>query len=289
MRIDAHQHFWNYQPVRDAWITEEMSILRRDYGPEDLRADLRANGFDGSIAVQADQSEEETRFLLELAARHPLIVGVVGWIDLAAPDIEERLASFRSFEKLCGFRHIVQSEPDERFMLRAEFRRGIGCLSRFGFSYDILIYARQLPAAIKLAESYPNQRFVLDHIAKPEIKARKLEPWATQIRELAALPNVFCKLSGLATEADWKNWKADDCRPYLEVAWDCFGADRLMFGSDWPVCLLAGGYARAYSLVAEFLASQSAEEHGVFGVNAARFYDVKSRGMENAREHGSAA
>lgn len=290
MRIDAHQHFWNYQPVRDAWITEEMAILRRDYRPEDLRAELCANGFDGSIAVQASQSEEETRFLLDLAARHPFIVGVVGWVDLAAPDSEERLASFRSFEKLRGFRHIVQSEPDDDFMLRAEFRRGIGCLSRFGFSYDILIYARQLPAAIKLARSYPEQRFVLDHIAKPEIKARKLEPWASRMRELAALPNVFCKLSGLVTEADWKNWNPDDCRLYLEVAWDCFGADRLMFGSDWPVCLLAGGYAQAYRLVAEFLASHSAEEQDrVFGINAARFYGVENRGMKHAREHGSAA
>jgi len=290
MRIDAHQHFWNYEAVRDAWITEEMSILRRDYGPEDLRAELRVNGFDGSIAVQADQSEEETRFLLELAARHPFVVGVVGWVDLAAADIEERLANFRSFEKLCGFRHIVQSEPDDNFMLRAEFRRGIGCLSQFGFSYDILIYPRQLPAAIKMVASHPDQKFVLDHIAKPEIKARKLEPWTAQMRELAALPNVFCKLSGLITEADWKNWKADDCRPYLEVAWDCFGADRLMFGSDWPVCLLAGSYARAYSLVAEFMAGRLPEEQGrVFGTNAARFYGIKSRGMEHAREHGSSA
>ena len=290
MRIDAHQHFWNYEPLRDAWITDEMSILRRNYCPEDLRSEMRASGFEGSIAVQADQSESETRFLLDLATRHPFIVGVVGWVDLAAPNIEERLTNFRSFEKLRGFRHIVQSEPDDQFLLRAEFRRGISCLSRFGFSYDILIYARQLPAAIKLAASHPDQRFVLDHIAKPEIKARKLEPWASQMRELAALPNVFCKLSGLVTEADWKDWKPDDCRPYLEIAWDCFSADRLMFGSDWPVCLLAGSYARSYSLVADFLADRLAEEQDkVFGINAARFYGVKSGGMGDAREHGSAA
>lgn len=277
MRIDAHQHFWNYDPARDTWITDGMSVLRKDYRPEDLHSELRANGFDGSIAVQADQSEAETEFLLCLAERYPFITGVVGWTDLAAPDIEERLAKLRSHEKLRGFRHIVQSEPDDQFMLRAEFRRGIGCLSRFGFTYDILIYARQLPAAVKLVASHPDQKFVLDHIAKPEIKARKAGPWAAHMRELAAHPNVFCKLSGLITEADWEHWKPADLWPYLEVAWESFGADRLMYGSDWPVCLLAGSYTQVYQLVADFLSDRSAEQQEkIFGTNAARFYGLKN-------------
>lgn len=277
MRIDAHQHFWNYDAARDTWITDDMSVLREDYCPEQLHSELRANGFDGSIAVQADQSEAETRFLLGLAERYPFLLGVVGWIDLTAPDIEERLAKLRSHEKLCGFRHIVQSEPDDQFMLRAEFRRGIGCLSRFGFTYDILIYPRQLPAAVKLVASYPRQKFVLDHIAKPEMKIRKMEPWAAHMRELASYPNVFCKLSGLITEVDWGNWKPDDIRPYFEVAWECFGPDRLMFGSDWPVCLLAGDYTRTYGLISEFLAGRSTEQQEkIFGSNAARFYGLKN-------------
>lgn len=277
MRIDAHQHFWNYDAARDTWITDDMSVLRKDYCPEELHPELRANGFDGSIAVQADQSEAETRFLLGLAERYPFLLGVVGWTDLTAPDVEERLAKLRSHEKLCGFRHIVQSEPDDQFMLRAEFRRGIGCLSRFGFTYDILIYPRQLPATVKLVATYPRQKFVLDHIAKPEMKIRKMEPWAARMRELASYPNVFCKLSGLITEVDWGNWKPDDIRPYLEVAWECFGADRLMFGSDWPVCLLAGDYTRTYGLISEFLSDRSAEQQEkIFGRNAARFYGLKN-------------
>lgn len=277
MRIDAHQHFWNYDSARDTWITDEMSVLRKDYGPEDLRLELSANGFDGSIAVQADQSETETLFLLGLAEQFPSIFGVVGWIDLTAPDIEGRLASFHTCEKLVGFRHIVQSEPDDQFMLRAEFRRGISCLSRFGFTYDILIYPKQLPSAVKLAASHPAQTFVLDHMAKPEISSRKLEPWATHIRELSSFPNVFCKVSGLVTEADWNHWQAADFKPYLEVIFESFGTDRLIFGSDWPVCLLAASYGRVRQLIEEFLASRpAAEQEKVLGTNAVRCYGLKN-------------
>lgn len=277
MRIDAHQHFWNYDSARDTWITDEMSVLKKDYLPGDLRPDLSANGFDGSIAVQADQSEQETRFLLGLAEQHPFIAGVVGWVDLTAPDVEERLASFGACEKLRGFRHIVQSEPDDQFMLRAEFRRGISCLSRFGFTYDLLIYPRQLPAAVRLAADHPTQKFVLDHIAKPEIRTRRLEPWATHVRQLASLPNVFCKVSGLVTEADWNNWQPADFKPYLEVVFESFGTDRLMFGSDWPVCLLGGSYAQVRQVIAEFLTNCSTREQDkIFGINAARCYGLKN-------------
>lgn len=277
MRIDAHQHFWIYEPSRHSWISDQMSVLKRDFLPGDLLPELAANGFDGSIAVQADQSEEETRFLLDLAEHQPALFGVVGWIDLTAPDIEERLASFLRFEKLCGFRHIVQSEPDDQFMLRADFRRGIRALSGFDFSYDILVYPRHLPAAIELAASLPDQRFVLDHLAKPGIKTRMFEPWAKHIRELASCPNVFCKLSGMVTEADWTVWKPDDFRTYLDVAFECFGTDRLMFGSDWPVCLLAGTYGQVRQIVAEFVGNRSAsEQEKIFGANAARFYSLKN-------------
>jgi L-fuconolactonase len=275
MRIDAHQHFWNHDPSRDSWITDDMSVLRRNFLPTDLLPKLRQNKIDGTIAVQVVQSESETRFLLSLAEQHSFIVGVVGWIDLAAPSIEERLAFFRNFEKLCGFRHIVQAEPDE-FMFRADFRRGIAALARFGFTYDILIYPKQLPAAVELAASYPEQKFVLDHLAKPEVRSAKIRDWERQIRQLAACPNVFCKLSGLITEADWTSWQPEDFKEYLDIAFEAFGTQRLMFGSDWPVCLLAGNYTKAVQLVSSYIESLSKKtKDAIFGGNAAQFYGLK--------------
>lgn len=278
MRIDAHQHFWNYQPVRDSWITEKMAALKRDFLPSDLMADLRASGIEGSIAVQADPSEEETQFLLGLAEDYPEIVGVVGWTDLAAPKVADRLARWRKSPLVCGFRHIVQAEPDDRFVLRADFRRGISSLAAFDFTYDILIYPRQLPAVIELAAAYPQQRFVLDHLAKPDIRSGKLQPWARLMLELGAAENVFCKLSGLITEARWTLWKPGDFKPYLDVAFESFGWQRLMFGSDWPVCLLAGTYAQVVELVSSYLRGRPREEQvAIFGDNAARFYRLKAR------------
>jgi L-fuconolactonase len=275
MRIDSHQHFWLYDPGRDGWITDEMAVLKRDFLPEDLIPELRFNDIAQSIAVQADQSEKETRFLLELAEKHPEIAGVVGWVDLSAENIEERLEYFSRFPKLRGFRHILQAESDDRFMMRKEFLRGISCLGGYHFTYDILIYARHLPVAIEFVRRFPEQKFVLDHLAKPGIKARELEPWSHDVRRLASNPNVFCKLSGMVVEADWKQWTAKDFRPYLDAVFAAFGIDRLMFGSDWPVCLLAGTYAQAKEIIEVYTHNlSSTEKEKIFGLNAARFYGL---------------
>lgn len=276
MRIDSHQHFWKYDAARDGWITPDMSVLRRDFLPEDLLPELRRNEVDGCIAVQADQSERETEFLLELASRHPEIVGVVGWVDLRSPEIRASLRSFTNRGKLRGVRHIVQAEADDRFMLRESFLRGIACLKEFDLTYDILVYPRQLPAAIELAKRFPEQAFVLDHIAKPEIRVGKREPWATHIRELAACGNVQCKISGLVTEADWEGWTAEAVYPYLDTVFDAFGSSRLMFGSDWPVCLLAGSYERVIGLVCDYTNSlPEKQRNDIFGMNAVRFYGLQ--------------
>jgi L-fuconolactonase len=276
MKIDAHQHFWRYDAQRDDWITDEMSVLRRDYLPDELLGELATNGMDGCVAVQADQSERETIFLLELAAQRSAIAGVVGWVDLRSADVRARLKYFSQFEKLCGFRHIVQAEPDDQFLLRDDFQRGIASLQEFGFTYDILIYPKQLPAAIKLVEQFPEQRFVIDHMAKPLIKTGELWPWASRMKTIAANPNVFCKLSGLVTEADWHNWQADDFRPYLDVVFEAFGTDRLMFGSDWPVCLLAGSYRKVKQLVADYVTNfTDTDKAKIFGASAIRFYNLK--------------
>jgi L-fuconolactonase len=277
MKIDAHQHFWKYDSRRDAWITEQMPVLRRDFSPQDLVPELAANGMDASVAVQAAQSEEETRYLLELAAGSRRIAGVVGWVDLRSERVEERLRFFSKFEKLGGFRHIVQSEPDDRFLLNSQFLRGIRLLRRFDFTYDILIYPRQLPAAVEFAALLPEQRLVIDHMAKPEIKARKTEKWAGWMRSIAENPNVFCKVSGLVTEADWKKWRAEDFKYYLDVVFEAFGPERLMFGSDWPVCLLAGSYRQVVQLIEDYVrANCPARFDDIFGGNAMRFYKLKA-------------
>jgi L-fuconolactonase len=281
MNIDSHQHFWRYDSQRDGWITDEMSILRQDFLPDDLIPQLRANEIDGSVAVQADQSEKETAFLLELAGRYSEIKGVVGWVNLSARDVPDRLEHFSRFEKLCGFRHIAQSEPDDAFLLREDFKRGIGCLSRYNFSYDILIYPKQLPAAIKLVDGFPEQRFVIDHLAKPLIRTREIVSWTQQIRAIATNLNVCCKLSGLITEAGRRDWRADDFRPYLDVVFEAFGPERLMFGSDWPVCLLAGTYRQVRELIADYVRDLPVQQqHQVFGLNAISFYRLKTLNHE---------
>jgi len=283
MNIDSHQHFWRYDPRRDNWITDEMSFLKRDFLPADLTPEMRANHVDGCVAVQADQSEQETMFLLNLAAECSEIKGVVGWVDLCSPELPKRLEYFSQFEKLRGFRHVVQSEPDDRYMLRPDFLAGIGLLERFNFSYDILIYARQLPAAIELAEQFPQQRFVIDHIAKPSIRSGAISPWAQQIESVAKNPNVYCKLSGLLTEGDWRGWREADFKPYLDVVLNAFGPDRLMFGSDWPVCLLAGTYRNVKELIAGCIRDLPlAQQQKIFGLNAASFYGLKTPHYEPA-------
>ena len=279
MRIDSHQHFWRYDPARDGWITPEMAVLKRDFMPEELIQHMRHVGVDCSIAVQTDQSEEETQFLLDLADKNSAIAGVVGWVDLLDKDVEERLEHFSRYPKLRGLRHIVQAEPDDRFMMRDNFLRGIRALARHNFTYDILIYARHLPVAVEFVDRFPAQTFVVDHLAKPSIKTGEIDVWARHIRALARHRNVFCKLSGLVTEADWDKWNADTLRPYLDVAFDAFGTDRLMFGSDWPVCLLAASYAQVKEVIEDYTQDLSAsEKENIFGLNAARFYGLTAQG-----------
>jgi L-fuconolactonase len=278
MVIDSHQHFWRFDPVRDAWITEDMAAIRRDFLPGDLAPELHANGVDATIAVQADQSEEDTEFLLGLAEGNRRIAGVVGWLDLRSPAIESRLEYFSRFKKLRGVRHVAQAEPDDRFLVQADFVRGVRQLARFELTYDILIYPRQLPAAIELVAKLPEQKFVVDHLAKPEIRAKKIEPWAALIRELAVNPNVYCKLSGMVTEADWKKWKREDFEPYLDVVFDAFGADRLMFGSDWPVCLVAATYSQVKNIVESYVnRHESNAKANILGGNAVRVYGLRNR------------
>ncbi len=276
MKIDAHQHFWHYDPAEYSWIGAGMEVLKRDHLPGDLAPLLHAAGLDGSVAVQARQSVEETRWLFELAAREPAIKGVVGWVDLRSADAGRDLERLVVDAKLRGVRHVVQDEPDDEFMLCADFLRGLSLLAEFGLSYDLLVFPRQLPAACRVVERLPQQRFVVDHIAKPLIREGRLEPWATDLRRLAALPNVMCKVSGLVTEASWQGWRAEDFAPYLDVVFEAFGPGRIMFGSDWPVCTLAAGYQQVVGLVAGYVASlPPAEQAGVWGSNAVRFYGLE--------------
>jgi len=277
MQIDAHQHFWRYDEREYGWIDDSMAALRRDFLPEDLKPEMERNGFQGCVAVQARQTLEETRWLLELAERAPFILGVVGWVDLRSPRLRFELRSLAGQSKLVGVRHIVQSEPDERFLLQPDFLRGIAMLEEFDLAYDILIYPRHLPVAAEFVARFPRQRFVLDHLAKPPIKSGGLDSWARGIRELAAFENVFCKVSGLVTEADWQAWKPENMRPYLEMAFECFGPSRLMVGSDWPVCTVAAPYSRVMDIVKDYLGTYAAEERdAVLGGNAAKFWRLKA-------------
>ena len=256
-------------------MTDEMAALRRDFMPLDLKPLLDQMGFDGCVAVQVRQNPEETRWLLELADSHDFIGGAVGWVDLRSPELPAQLEQFAKHPKLVGVRHIVQDEPDDEFMLRADFRRGIARLREFGLTYDVLIYPRQLPAAIKLVGEFPEQAFVLDHLAKPLISEGKISPWEKGLRELAGMPNICCKVSGMVTEARWKQWKADDFRPYLDVVFEAFGEERLMIGSDWPVCTLSSEYTATIELVTDYLRQFSVGVRDkILGANCARFYGL---------------
>ena len=275
MVIDAHQHFWQYHPVRDAWIDESMQVIRRDFLPEHLAPLLEDSGVDGCVAVQADQSPEETAFLLGLAEQHDMIKGVVGWIDLRAADISEQLQQYALHPKLKGFRHIVQGEPDDRFLLGENFCRGIKALSRHHFTYDILVYPKQLPAVEEFVPRFPEQPLVIDHLAKPDIKRGELKAWAAHMRRIAQSPNVHCKLSGMVTEADWQQWEPAHFRPFLEVTLEAFGPRRLMYGSDWPVCLVAARYHEVKDIITDFISTLSATEQSqIMGGNACSFYHL---------------
>jgi len=279
-RIDSHHHFWRYDPREYGWIDDRMGVLKRDFLPADLEPPMRAGGFDACVAVQARQTLEETAWLLELADRNPFVAGVVGWVDLCSPDARAQLQRFGRHPKLVGVRHIVQGEPDDRFLLRPDFGRGMALLEEFGLAYDILIYPRHLPVAAELVSRFPRQRFVLDHLAKPEIARGEIRDWSRGLRALAAEPNVLAKLSGLVTEANWTRWTAGQMRPYLDAAFECFGPSRLMIGSDWPVCTLAGDYGRTMQVVTDYLDGRPvAEREAVLGGNAREFWklEVKER------------
>jgi len=255
-----------------------MAVLRRNFLPADLQAELQHASFDGAIAVQARQTVQETKWLLELAASSPFILGVVGWADLQSPNVRTELEQLAENPKLVGIRHVVQSEPDDRFLLQPAFLRGIAALEELGLAYDILIYPRHLPVASEFVQRFPQQRFVLDHLAKPLIKSGSLQPWSSDLRNLAQFPNVYCKLSGMVTEADWRNWKPQDIKPYLDVAMECFGPERLMIGSDWPVCTVAASYTEVMNVVSDYLGGYPQNvRDAVLGGNAAKFWNLATR------------
>lgn len=273
-RIDSHQHFWKFNPVRDSWIDDSMQKIQRDFLPEDLLPLLQQNQFSGCVAVQASQSEEETNFLLDLASKNDFIKGIVGWVDLKASNIEERLHHFSSFKKIKGFRHVVQGEADD-FMFRKDFRNGISALKQFNYTYDILIFHRQLPAAIDLVQYFPDQPFVIDHIAKPDIKSGDIISWKKRIEEIAKYENVSCKISGMVTEAHWNNWKPSDLKPYLDVIFENFAANKLMFGSDWPVLNVASNYSEVVKTLEDYISQLSVEDQNKIWLgNASSFYNV---------------
>jgi L-fuconolactonase len=275
LKIDSHQHFWKYDTVRDHWIGQSMSIIQRDFLPEDLEPVLIRNGVDGCIVVQADQSRDENTFQLKNSLSNDFIKGIVGWIDLCAPDINEQLSYYRQFNKMKGFCHVLQNEGQRDFMLQRDFRRGIGFLRNYNFTYDLLVFPDQLPYATQFVTHFPDQPFVLDHLGKPRVREKELTSWKREIKALATRKNVYCKVSGMITEADWNSWRDADFVPYLDVVVECFGMKRLLFGSDWPVCLLAGTYERMLALVADYFSSFSKDEQAqFFGGNAKDFYHL---------------
>jgi L-fuconolactonase len=274
-RIDAHQHFWKFDPVRDRWINDDMHVIQRNFFPEDLELLLLENGFSGCVAVQSDQSEAENDFHLQHAENFDFIKGIVGWVDLQANNVGERLAYYSQFKKMKGFRHVLQGEPQRDMMLKPAFMHSIGLLQQYGFTYDILIYPDQLAYIPSFVAAFPNQQFVIDHIAKPNIKEAKIDQWKKDIRAVAKYENVYCKISGMVTEANWKHWRKADFKPYLDVVVEAFGTERIMFGSDWPVCLVAGSYEQVVAIVADYFSQFSDEEQQrFFSSNAMHFYKL---------------
>ncbi len=285
MKIDAHQHFWRHDPAIHTWMDHRMQILQRDYLPDQLLPLLQAQQIDGCVAVQADSSWRENDFLLELAADHPWILGVVGWVDLQSDQLESQLDQLCQHSKAVGVRHIVQDEPDDRFLDGVAFRRGVKSLPARNLTFDLLIYERQLPAAIDFVRALPDVPMVLDHIAKPKIAEGQLDPWAENLKELARSPHLMCKLSGIVTEANWLEWTPSEVAPYIETAIEAFGPDRLMLGSDWPVCCLAADYSQVRSLVEPFLQPLSwTERSAIEGGNASRFYQLKGHSQADAQQ-----
>ena len=274
-RIDAHQHFWNYDPIEHGWMTDEMSVIKKNFLPIDLTPLLEQSNINGTVLVQVTQNEEETLTLLKIAESNDFVKGVVGWVDFRDNNIRRRLESYKRYSKLKGFRHVLQTE-EPGFMLQPDFLNGISALRDFYFTYDILIYPKHLEAAVGFVKKFPEQRFVVDHLAKPGIKDKKIAEWETGIRLLASYPNVCCKISGMVTEADWKDWKQDDFTVYIDVIMDAFGINRVMFGSDWPMCLVAASYGDVLNIVTDYFSSFSADEQKLFfGENAINFYQLQ--------------
>lgn len=274
-RIDSHQHFWQYNPLEHTWMTGVMEVLKKDFLPADLAPLLNQISFEGCIAVQARQSVEETNWLLKLADENNFIKGVVGWVDLRSPEIHKQLSEYSNEKKLVGVRHVVHDEPDGNFMLQPAFQNGIAALNEFNLTYDLLLFPKHLPVAVKLVEKFPKQSFVLDHIAKPFISKKKFSPWKEDLKELAKHPNVYCKLSGMVTETKWNDWKEDDFKPYLDIVTESFGTNRIMIGSDWPVCTLSGNYAATMNIVVNYSRQFSKEiSDAILGGNCINFYKI---------------
>ena len=274
-RIDSHQHFWNYAPNKHSWMSQEMSVLKKDFLPTDLLPHLQNCELSGCVAVQASQAEEENTFLLGLAEQYDFVRGIVGWVDLRADNVDERLDYYQQFSKIKGFRHIIHDEAELDFMLETAFMRGISKLKKYDYTYDILIFEKHLPNALKFVKAFPEQLFVIDHIAKPLIKEQITDDWAKNIKKMAACKNVFCKISGMATEASWTNWTKENFAVYLDTVAESFGNERIMYGSDWPVCQLAATYEAQFNIVKDYFSSFSKTEQGqFFGTNATRFYQL---------------
>lgn len=286
--VDTHQHFWRYHPRDYPWIDDRHAPLKRDFTPADVWPAMQRAGFGGAIAVQARQTADETASLLAWADQHPWVAGVVGWVDLTADDVEGTL-SRAAHPKLIGIRHIVQDEPDDRYLLRPDFCRGVSTLARAGLTYDILVLPRHLPVVATFVDRFPEQRFVLDHLAKPDIRNGAIDQWAKDLAQVAAHPHVWAKLSGLVTEADWDRWSPEQLLPYLDVAFDVFGANRLMVGSDWPVSTLAGEYEAVMGVFVEYLSRRpEAERAAVQGGNARRLWNISDRRGPAALKGGEA-
>jgi L-fuconolactonase len=277
MRIDAHQHFWQYDPDRHRWINDEMSAIRRDFFPGDLATILKTLQIDGTIAVQADETVVETTFLLDLAAKNDFIKAVVGWTDLHSLELEKTLYNFKGIEKLAGFRCVMQGAPDEKYLRNDLFANNLKKLAEHGYTYDLLVYHNQLPALISMTEKLPDNQMILDHVGKPDIRNNQFQTWKEQIKILAKHPGIYCKLSGMVTEADYSKWTYDDLLPYLETSAEYFGIDRICFGSDWPVCLVAGSYNKVYEVIEKFVHQLSkSDQEKIFGLNTLQFYKIKN-------------
>ena len=273
--IDTHVHFWKYDKIKDAWITDDMKILQNDFLPVDLELVLSQNGVNGVVAVQADQSENENEFLMDLSKKNSLIRGIVGWVDFQNENIENKLVYYSKFPVIKGFRHIVQGESNG-FLRNEHFLRGIELLQKYNFTYDVLIYENQLSEAIEFVNKFPEQKFIIDHCAKPDIRNGSIDKWKSSIEEISKNKNVYCKLSGLTTEAHWNTWQEKDFYPYLDVVFKNFGTDRLLFGSDWPVVLISGGYFKWKTLLENYMSDLSIEEkEKVLERNAIEFYNLK--------------